>query len=256
MSSLVKKNLVIKENKLPARYKLTEEGRNLATTILYGAKENENEPSFLKAVANESRKKSPQKKTPTIPDKQVNRVEYVIKERETELIEETSFKKTSFKEDVVEILSDSDSDIITISEAPSKPTTSKSVQKKSVFINKNISDSDSDDSLPDIGMEFSSKFTYKEKSPIKTTQTKTLLKTTSVNISQQATSYSSQISSTGLTQQIETISTSNTSKYASNFSESSFLKKTNGPTPSVLYSFAPGTYDIMLFVDNCEQSHA
>lgn len=40
MTSLIKKNLVFKENKLPARYKLTDEGRNLATTILNGAKEN------------------------------------------------------------------------------------------------------------------------------------------------------------------------------------------------------------------------
>ncbi len=40
MTSLVKKNLVSKDNKLPAKYRLTEDGRNLASTMLHGSKEN------------------------------------------------------------------------------------------------------------------------------------------------------------------------------------------------------------------------
>ena len=40
MSALFKKDLVFKENKLPAKYRLTEEGLNLATTMLNGSKEN------------------------------------------------------------------------------------------------------------------------------------------------------------------------------------------------------------------------
>jgi hypothetical protein len=40
MTSLVKKNLVSKDNKLPAKYRLTEDGRNLANTMLHGSKEN------------------------------------------------------------------------------------------------------------------------------------------------------------------------------------------------------------------------
>jgi hypothetical protein len=31
---------------------------------------------------------------------------------------------------------------------------------------------------------------------------------------------------------------------------------TNYKEPSAIYSLTPGSFDIMLFVDNCEQSHA
>jgi hypothetical protein len=40
MTSLIKKNLVSKDNKLPAKYRLTEDGRNLASKMLHGSKEN------------------------------------------------------------------------------------------------------------------------------------------------------------------------------------------------------------------------
>lgn len=40
MSNLIKKNFVFKENKLPARYSLTESGRQLAKKLLYGSSTN------------------------------------------------------------------------------------------------------------------------------------------------------------------------------------------------------------------------
>jgi hypothetical protein len=43
MSSIIKKGLAIKDNKLPARYYLTDAGRRLAYRILYGINDEENE---------------------------------------------------------------------------------------------------------------------------------------------------------------------------------------------------------------------
>ena len=40
MTSLIKKNLVSKDNKLPAKYRLTEDGRNLASKMLHETNEN------------------------------------------------------------------------------------------------------------------------------------------------------------------------------------------------------------------------
>ena len=68
MSNLIKKNLVFKENKLPARYILTDTGRRLAYKILYGFGNNDedkddiNEMESESVVENETEHKSRQKK--------------------------------------------------------------------------------------------------------------------------------------------------------------------------------------------------
>lgn len=65
MSNLIKKNFVHKENKLPARYSLTESGRDLAKKLLYGSSAN----NEIEAKSDSDNEISLRKKSPETNDK-------------------------------------------------------------------------------------------------------------------------------------------------------------------------------------------
>ena len=260
MSSLIKKNLVFKENKLPARYKLTEEGRNLAQTILNVTNENSE---------NSDDTTSPPPKSDSISKKNQPTIEMEYESDQdsspvNDKVEKSVLKSATIlatgktKNDVIEILSDSDCDIITIDDERPKEisTVSKLSKANSKEAKKPVISSDSDsDSLPDI--DFGKKSNYsKELSPGPTFRAKN----SSISSHQQRptnsiTNKSSQqkpSTSSVLSQGLGSMQTSSSEK----FSQKTFLKKTNSQAPSSMYSFEPGSFDVMLYVDNCEQSHA
>lgn len=177
MSNLIKKNLVDKENKLPARYRLTESGRELAKRLLYGVTEN-----------NENKSDS--------------ETELVVQEAKIMKISATMMNKEK-QDNCIEILS-SDSEIVI----------EKSTSKQKVdYVCKQV-DSDSDE-LADIDVG----------------------------------------GTTGLSQQFSNSKITETNslvmnKYSS--IKSSYSTCSSVDKPNFLFSLLPGSFDIILFIDNCE----
>ncbi|CAF0906643.1 unnamed protein product [Brachionus calyciflorus] len=181
MSNLIKKSYVDKENKLPARYRLTESGRVLARKLLYGISEN-----------NENKSESDS--------------ESVIPAKISKSTKKNFDEIRNKKDDCIEILS-SDSEPV--------------VEKVNKPINNYVSNlaNDSDSELEDIDIGCS-------------------------------TGLSQQFSSSKITDNFSSKNNKNNFDY----SPIDYEIKTNSLSdkPNVLYSLAPGSFDIILFIDNCE----
>ncbi len=261
MSSLIKKNLVFKENKLPARYKLTEEGRSIAQTILHGTNEN---------TENFEDNSSPSPKSLSVSMKNKLAIENhdesgqdslpVYEKIEKSALRPEKIKTTKNpKNDVIEILSDSDcdSDIITIDDEKPKEISSipKSFKLKSKESKKQFIPSDSDsDSLPDINFNTKSD-SYKETSVKPVSKAKNISSSSSNSRQQQQPT--NLISNNSSQHEPSSLDLgSRQTNYSENFSHKAFLKKTDIHAPTAMYAFEPGSFDVMLYVDNCEQSHA
>ena len=188
MAALIKKNLVFKENKLPARYSLTEEGRRCIFRVLNGGED----------------------QTP------------YYEQSEKMTTKEPKEKSSSRIDEVISIESEDD-EIVTIDD------------EKPISQYKN-----SDEDLPDIGLAYSE--TQKTKPLISDLTNKNLIKT---NMKK-----SNKIEELSLSQRLE-VALVDTGSVLTN--GSSKRDEFQGP---VLFTLPPGSFEVLLFVDNCEQSHA
>jgi len=163
------------------------------------------------------------------------------------------------KNDVIEILSDSDcdSDIITIDDEKPKEISSipKSFKLQPKESKKQFIPSDSDsDSLPDINFNTKSD-SYKETSVKPVSKAKNISSSNSNSRQQQQPT--NLISNNSSQHEPSSLDLgSRQTNYSENFSHKAFLKKTDIHAPTAMYAFEPGSFDVMLYVDNCEQSHA
>lgn len=224
MSNLIKKDLAIKENKLPARYRLTESGRELARKLLYGISsetENKNDSDSDSDACVSAKKIS-----------KLNSNEPIKKSTKTNVsspVKNPIVSKSS--DDCIEIIdSDSqDSDILPIVEKI-KPTN----VKKKVLSNK-------EDDLPDIYM-FKNRYDNSSDSDN--------------GLEDISKPMAKSDNHTGLSQQFTNSTISSTKFQSYNSFESNELSTRLIDKPTVLTTLQPGSFDIILFVDNCEQSHA
>lgn len=204
MSNLIKKSMVDKDNKLPARYRLTEEGRTVARRILHGESsttmDKNNSDSDSDSYHEEFSKSSKVSKLSS---------------------EATKTRKDNVKDDCIEILdSDSlDSDIVPVTK------TKKIDMSKNKCSSSNKYDSSDDDVLEEL----------------------TTYKRTEIQVDTEH--------STGLSQEFSysSIQATNSSGQST---QTKIMRSFESTGPSVLATLQPGTFDIILFVDNCEQSHA
>lgn len=156
MSNLIKKNCVLKENKLPARYRLTDSGRELAKRLLYGLSDKNDENEI-----NSDLEKEICGKKNLSDDKKLD---------EIEILEKNSNK---------------DSNCYTI-------------------------DSSDSEKLEDIGC------------------------------------------STGLSQQFFESKIADFPRTISNSNLNSIESELSSNSPNTLFTLLPGSFDIILFIDNCE----
>lgn len=272
MSSIIKKNLVIKENKLPARYRLTETGKELAVKLLCGGKDYDNEPeksdsdssdeeNIVKPRFNSKPTKAFDQKRDFSP---IEEPASVFKPLEANILDKYKIQSKPTVSDCIELDSNSDSDdIIPLDYGDKKKTTQNkqtalpvdddlpdidvfsSVSNK--FSHKN-SDSDSSDELVDLNT-FSSKYKTSEFST-KLSEKKTLSKYSSEESTILAQKFSS----------ISTFSSSQTSTVSSSSSQLPALSSSKpinkSSPPPVISTLYAGTFEVILLVDNCEQSHA
>jgi hypothetical protein len=273
MSSIIKKNLVIKENKLPARYRLTESGKELAVKLLCGGKDYDNEPEKSDSDSSDEenivKTKFSGKPTQAFDQKRdfspIKEPASVFKPLEANILDKYKIQSKPTTNDCIELDSNSDSDdIIPLDYGDKKKTTQNkqtalpvdddlpdidvfsSISNK--FSHKNSSDSDSSDKLVDLNT-FSSKYKTSEFST-KQTEKKTLSKYSSEESTILAQKFSS--ISTFSSSQTSTVSSSSSQLPA--FSSSKPINKSS-PPPAISTLYA-GTFEIILLVDNCEQSHA
>ena len=139
MSGLIKKNLAVKTNNLPAKYMLTESGRLLASELLYGAQtDSEGEDAEQVPPANKIQRTS-EDESPVAPYKKINEVQ-------------ASEKETTAPSDLIEIESDSSSDdaITLVEDGPSN-------EKRPTY---QIQDSDDIITIADGESSNQKKFTY------------------------------------------------------------------------------------------------
>jgi hypothetical protein len=249
MSNLIKKNLVEKANKLPARYSLTESGRQLAIKLIYGiTNENEHKSSESSESDHEQRKEELAKEPFNWISAEHNqhppltRNKYMIKESETDL--------QSMRNEFIEII-DSDSDVISLNDDDNLP-------KKSTYgISQSKSfDNDDSDDLPDLNVECKPKNIQKSSwirnNSSESTGLSQPMASTCITNSQHQ-SYSSAFTTSSKSNEFS-ISTLITKEPSTTTETSSNLNKIS--TPTALTTFSPGSFEVILFVDNCEQSHA
>ncbi len=239
MSGLVKKCLVTKSNNLPARYSLTIDGRKLATKLLYGT-EDSDDPGESDSENIKNRQKIQKTSNILSPVKEV-------------LI----LPKQSKTADLIEICSSddtSDNGIIAIDE---HPVTSFTNYNKKTY--QCIDSSSSDDELPDIGptstCDSSPAIQYEEYTNpkvLKNLADKKPAKLKSILPVQQSQSRSSQ----SQLPQTETISANsfNINMFKKSCSKTVQMNDPVSGVPELNFSLQAGTYDLMLFVDNCEQT--
>lgn len=294
MSNLIKKNLASKENKLPARYRLTESGKKLAAKLL-------NEPIEEDAEVDSPTSRQPfnantnfearcAKNSQAAKDDGIielsdhddqdyynhdhNVIDITKSEDDlTDLAnDEPNYDKHRYQspkikspdEDLVCVLSDDDdNDIVeenvkcdvkfTMSQKPTQKSTNSLSKKPSSLSEKfssnkisNKNDDSDDELLADLS-------TTEEKEPPKMPEPKivqTQAKVTSKPTQKSASASQPKPITDKLvsTQSYPALSRVNSLPTTSSASSSS--------QPNVLFKFNPGDFDVILFVDNCEQSHA
>ncbi len=103
MSNLIKKGCVIKQNKLPARYHLTESGRNLALKLLYGIDNNNEDENQDESQENEPEKQisTSKLKTKKKNTKSTNEL-HLNSDKENEVETQYNFDSGSHRTDIIE----------------------------------------------------------------------------------------------------------------------------------------------------------
>lgn len=225
MSTLIKKECVVKENKLPARYHLTDSGRALASKLVYGTTE-----SVKSNETKESENETDEEVGPQVSKEPVIEPlhERDVNSGYNELIDQVPI---DFDPPECIELNDSDQDDIIIEESTKRPSPTVIISSRS------NSDADLlfDNALPDLNV-FSEppKITAGLK-PSSTQSTKSLTKSASSQKLSKPISIEKEVASSSIP--IKTVTPTQS-------------------TPSSMFKMRPDSFEIILFVDNCEQSHA
>ena len=244
MSGLIKRNLVLKSNNLPAKYMLTSEGRTLAHKLVNG-----NVASDTDSDANDT--ESPK----------TNKIQKMSRQESAECLELSSpIKQTSPKRiyestkptiqsnDFIEIGSDTDSDIITITETK-QVAVAKSSQRSMQC---------DDDELPDIDMlSQKSAFNYDEyevKKPAKTKPVEASANITNITNKKFNVAEFKKVPSTKSDNQISSSYSASKPDQENSQKSNSNMSVDKDKAPHVIFSYHPADYEILLFIDNCEQT--
>lgn len=236
MSTLIKRDLAIKENKLPARYRLTESGRTLAKRLLYGIMPDEpsdedsenviDEPKIDKPNKDRSGPKTTKKTVENVPVEQNQRKNYRSPE-----------KPSNIQSNFIEIndIDSDDSDIIDLSQEPVKKSIPVKVSRKSSSLD--------EDCLPDLGV--GEGIRNKNSNSNKSNDIVNMYKKAKTNNNKPdeitaATSFKP-TSQTTLTQQ---------------FGQNNISSQNSTASLQTIETYPAGSFNIILYVDNCEQSHA
>jgi hypothetical protein len=240
MSGLVKKLLVTKSNNLPAKFSLTDEGRKLAAKLLHGNTEGSDENTTESGSEEIEQRQKIQKTANCLSPVSEIRV-LPIQSKEADLIEICSVDESS------------DDGIIALDEPPLE---SSKNDKKSY---KYLGSSSSDDELPDIGpvstSDSYSKIEHEEYINPKASKITTNKKLGKPSVKQVMTKHSYEDAGKLSAQPVHTAS------YSPNFNMNEFKKSCSiqsqncaSAAPDCVFSLQAGTYDVLLFVDNCEQT--
>lgn len=319
MSGLIKKGLVVKTNNLPAKYMLTDPGRHLASKLLYGTQTGDSESDSSEPVesAYKIQKLDDYRGREDSPIRSLSPLAY---KQAAEIMTTTATTtKTTYRSDLIEIESDSNSDdIITLvddarapmsvdtnayNQKPRKDSddddiitidtddSSKNAKKK--FVSQDFG-SDSEDDLPDIGFS-AGDFNAQCDEPKKVMEKPSLKRYDSGTnalsekmLGLRARSFDEV--ETTLKPASSSLMKSSTASHSSGFDPSKFMTKntqstdkrhgdsatsasatysmkpistgntgtsnstSGGHKPNAMFKYEPGCYDVVLFVDNCEQT--
>ncbi len=227
MATLIKKELVIKLNTLPAKYLLTDAGRNLAVRLAEKTSQSPN-------------KENTQKRHIKITHSAC-KLDWTSSNSEAQ---KTCSKKPFIQNNDYQVTHD-DSDIISLDDSvENNPKKFKTVEAKTDNSEIIINDSDSDsDSLPDVRDIFPSKKTF---------QVSTVLKTSSVYHNAKSASEAKMNcdSATEFEQQIKTDLSCN--RFSNQTIDAAYRHKSS----EVIMTLEPNDYEIILVLDTCETSHA